>query len=329
MITAKSARALILGASLLALVFPMAATAEVSESSTRAITTGGVDAITTGGVDAITTGGVNAITTGGVDAITTGGINAITTGGVDAITTGGIASMACSSSGVSGFSLGGNSKDSSSVRAITTGGVAAITTGGVDAITTGGVNAITTGGVAAITTGGINAITTGGVAAITTGGVSAITTGGVDAITTGGVRSGCLMLAGPVTSLDIGGGSFESMGQTVYAEPSAIAGLQVGDYIGVGGAVIGAGEIAGGTVLRFNTPYIAGASDVIVSGIPTSVNSHNGEVSVGQLTADYTQALSGTYQGIGGVVTLVGTQPVDGGKMLSRSVLDTTRVFFE
>jgi hypothetical protein len=119
------------------------------------------------------------------------------------------------------------------------------------------------------------------------------------------------------------------MGQTVFASPTSLNGLKSGDYVGVAGELVGAGEIAAADVLNFQTQYVAGASDVIVSGIPTAVDSRIGQVSIGGLKADYTQALSGKFEGIGGAVTMVGTQPVDGGKMLSRKVLDTTRVFFE
>jgi hypothetical protein len=68
---------------------------------------------------------------------------------------------------------------------------------------------------------------------------------------------------------------------------------------------------------------------VIVSGIPTALDNRMGQLSIGGLTADYTQALAGQFEGIGAVVTMVGTQPIDGGKMLSNKVMDTTRLFFE
>jgi len=74
--------------------------------------------------------------------------------------------------------------------------------------------------------------------------------------------------------------------------------------------------------------YVPGASEVFVTGIPSSVDYRTGRAKIGNLTVDYTSSLgSGRFQGIGAAVTVIGIQPASGGVMLSDRVFDKSDLF--
>jgi hypothetical protein len=235
---------------------------------------------------------LRAITGGSVDAITGGSALAITGGSVDAIT------------GGSALAITGGSVD-----AITGGSALAITGGSALAITGGSALAITGGSALAITGGSVDAITGGSALAITGGSVDAITGGSALAITGGSVFGSQLILAGPVASIDFENGTFSSLGQSV-----AMAG--------------GAGLINADNVVLTGIQYVPGATEVFVTGIPTSVNYSLGTAEIGGLNVNYTSSLGGDgFEGIGAAITVIGTQPMIGGVMLSDRVFDRTSIF--
>ena len=244
-----------------------------------------LDGITGGSTQAITGGSTNAITGGSAAAITGGSVDAITGGSVNAITGG-------------------------SILAITGGSAAAITGGSVDAITGGSVNAITGGS--------ILAITGGSAAAITGGSVDAITGGSVD-----GVVDVSLILAGPIESIDMERGFFVSVGQSVLASQDSLGSLQVGDFVSVNGTIAGAGLIYSDQVTVSRDMYVPGATEVYVTGIPSSVDRAMGTAMIGALTVDYTPSLGNAgFTGIGDAISVSGTQPMPGGVMLSKRIFD-------
>ena len=74
--------------------------------------------------------------------------------------------------------------------------------------------------------------------------------------------------------------------------------------------------------------YIPGASEVFVTGIPSSINYNLGTAKIGELTVDYTPSLGGEgFGGIGAAITVIGTQPALGGVMLGNRVIDKTELF--
>ena len=193
---------------------------------------------------------------------------------------------------------------------------------GVRAITGGSSQAITGGSTAAITGGSSQAITGGSAAAITGGSSQAITGGSAAAITGGS------LLAGQVQSIDRLNGVFVAMGQTVRFLESGIGSFQVGDYVTVNGSVAGAGIINADNVVVSARAYVAGASEVFVTGIPSSINYKIGTARIGELTVDYTPSLSGEgFGGIGAAITVIGIQPALGGVMLGDRVIDKTELF--
>jgi hypothetical protein len=223
-----------------------------------------------------------------------------------------------------------------SVDAITGGSALAITGGSVDAITGGSALAITGGSVDAITGGSalaitgvsVDAITGGSALAITGGSVDAITGGSALAITGGSVFGSQLILAGPVASIDFENGTFSSLGQNVAMAGSIINSLKEGDFVAVSGSIAGAGLINADNVVLTGIQYVPGATEVFVTGIPTSVNYSLGTAEIGGLNVNYTSSLGGDgFEGIGAAITVIGTQPMIGGVMLSDRVFDRTSIF--
>jgi len=228
----------------------------------------------------------------------------------------------------------------SGVRAITGGSSQAITGGSAAAITGGSSQAITGGSAAAITGGSSQAITGGSAAAITGGSSQAITGGSAAAITggssqaiTGGSAAaitGGSLLSGQIQSIDRLNGIFLAMGQSIRFSDSGIGSLQIGDYVTVGGSIAGAGIINADSVEVSASRYIPGASEVFVTGIPSSINYKLGTARIGGLTVDYTPSLSGDgFGGIGAAITVIGIQPALGGVMLGNRVIDKTELFLQ
>jgi hypothetical protein len=135
------------------------------------------------------------------------------------------------------------------------------------------------------------------------------------------------MLAGPIHSIDFSNGSFVSMGQTVLFGDS-VGALQVGNFVTVSGAISGAGLITATEVAISPKGYVPGATEVFVTGIPSSVDFGLGTAQIGELTVDYTPSLGGSgFGGIGAAVTVIGTQPALNGTMLGDRVIDMTTLF--
>jgi hypothetical protein len=74
--------------------------------------------------------------------------------------------------------------------------------------------------------------------------------------------------------------------------------------------------------------YVPGATEVFVTGIPSSVDFGRGTARIGELEIDYTPSLGGRrFGGIGAAITVIGTQPALGGSMLGHRVIDQTGLF--
>ncbi len=119
-----------------------------------------------------------------------------------------------------------------------------------------------------------------------------------------------------------------SVGQTVMFGGAGFASLRVGDLVSVFGSISGAGTIEASEVNISSDSYIPGATEVSVTGIPSSIDYLSGTARIGDLTVDYTPSLGGSeFGGIGAAVTIIGTQPALGGTMLGDRVIDMTRLF--
>jgi hypothetical protein len=237
----------------------------------------------------IHTGSVNGIHTGSVNGIHSGSVNGIHTGSVNGIHTG-------------------------SVNGIHTGSVNGIHTGSVNGIHTGSVNGIHTGSVNGIHTGSVNGIHTGSVNGIHTGSVNGIHTGSIkgdDAI----IESQ-LVLSAPVSSVDAQSGIFRAMGQTILVSTDVAAVISVGDYVSVYGTVAGPGYLYADVVFFSSDQYVPGVSEIIVSGMISSVDRSLGLAKIGELTIDYTQSLATGEHPDAGLNTFRGVQAQSGSHSL-------------
>jgi len=213
-----------------------------------------------------------------------------------------------------GFHLSiASAETGSAVNGITQGGVNGITQGGVNGITQGGVNGITQGGIQGITQGGVNGITQGGIQGITQGGVNGITQGGVNALNG-------LVLAGPVDSIDPINGVFTAVGQTVMASQGMLSSMSVGDFVSVNGSVVSSGWLYADSIDLSSKAYVPGATEVFVTGIPSNINPVLGQAQLGELTIDYTAAMSGGAIPSGLSLSFSGIQPVSRGLFVSDAV---------
>ena len=163
---------------------------------------------------------------------------------------------------------------------------------------------------------------TNGIDAGSTAGIDAGSILGIDAGSTAGIDAGGVILAGPVDSIDRINGVFESMGQVVMASYSMMSGMQVGDLVAVQGTVIPSGWYFADNVSVSNQLYVPGSTEVIISGMLSSINRMDGTAQMGRLTIDFTWSLGSSDAPSGDMPsgdmwTFRGTRPLMGGTMLS------------
>jgi hypothetical protein len=249
-------------------------------------------------VNGISQGSVNGISQGSVNGISQGSVNGISQGSVNGISQG----------SVNGISQG-------SVNGISQGSVNGISQGSVNGISQGSVNGISQGSVNGISQGSVNGISQGSVDGISQGSVSGISPGSVESLT-----SNQQVLAGPVASIDRINGVFVAMGQTVMASNAMLSHLQVGDFVSVNGSVVTSGWLYADTISVSDDMYAAGATEVFVTGIPSRNNLALGQMQLGDLTIDYTAALSGGSIPSGLSLSFRGIQPVNRGLFVSDAV---------
>ncbi len=104
--------------------------------------------------------------------------------------------------------------------------------------------------------------------------------------------------------------------------------MAVGDFVVVYGSLTGAGQIDATGVDISADMYVPGASEVMVTGIPSSIDYSTGSMRIGDLNVDYTLSLGGNGFGeMGAAITVYGTQPALGGTMLGDTVIDKTELF--
>jgi hypothetical protein len=102
-----------------------------------------------------------------------------------------------------------------------------------------------------------------------------------------------LMLVGPVDAVDFKAGSLQSLGQVIHLPSSKGSPLRIrpGSVVEVRGRLSGPGEIQATSVLMVSKTYVAGAQNVLVRGLVTSVRADVGQLTIGKLVVDYTGAL--------------------------------------
>src|SRR5262245_2700693 len=105
-----------------------------------------------------------------------------------------------------------------------------------------------------------------------------------------------LMLVGAVDSVDPQGFSLQALGQVVrlansHKSRKLLLGVRPGSVIEVRGRIAGPGEIQATSIALVSKYYVAGAQNVMVRGLVTSVKRAIGQLVIGRLLVDYTGAL--------------------------------------
>jgi hypothetical protein len=209
----------------------------------------------------------------------------------------------------------------SAIAGINGGDVSGINGGDVNGINGGDVNGINGGDVYGINGGDVYGINGGDVNGINGGDVYGINGGDVNGINGGdvnGINGGdVLVLAGPVDSIDPINGVFMAMGQTVMASQGMLSSMSVGDFVSVNGSVVSSGWLYADSVSVANDMYVPGATAVFV---PSAIDPVLGQAKLGELTIDYTAALSGGAIPAGMSLTFSGIQPANRGLLVSDAV---------
>jgi len=99
-----------------------------------------------------------------------------------------------------------------------------------------------------------------------------------------------------------------------------LAGMSVGDFVSVNGSIVSSGWLYADTLSVSSGTYFPGNFEVFVSGIPSSVDMAIGQAQLGDLTIDYTSALSGGAIPSGFSLSFSGIQPVSLGLLVSDTV---------
>ena len=136
-----------------------------------------------------------------------------------------------------------------------------------------------------------------------------------------------LMLVGSVDSVDYASLSLQALGQVVRLENSkatkrALLGIRPGSLIEVRGRIAGPGEIQATSVSLISKYYVAGAQNVMVRGLVTSVKPAVGQLMIGRLLVDYTGALHSLDPAsvtVGSQFVALGIQPLPQGALVALS----------
>jgi hypothetical protein len=132
--------------------------------------------------------------------------------------------------------------------------------------------------------------------------------------------SSVTVLAGPVDSIDRINNVFVAVGQTVMASQEMLSTMGVGDFVSVNGSVVSSGWLYADSISVATDMYVPGATEVFVTGIPSEINAILGQAKLGELTIDYTAAMSGGAMPSGLSLGFSGIQPVSGGLLVSDAV---------
>ncbi len=286
----------ILGATLIATATPYIALAEKNSENLLAIAGSAAQSITGADTQSIT--GADALSITGADAQSITGADALSITGADAQ----------SITGADALSITG--ADAQSIT-----GADALSITGADAQSITGADGQSITGADAQSITGADGQSITGADALSITGADAWSITGADALSITGADT--QVLTGPVDSIDMVNGVFESLGQVVMASHAMLSEMSVGDYVSVSGSVVSPGWLYADGVSISTEPYVPGASEVSVTGMISSNDLSTGTARVGSLTIDYTSSLGSTTAPIGPVWSFTGIQPSDRGVMLS------------
>jgi len=135
-----------------------------------------------------------------------------------------------------------------------------------------------------------------------------------------------LMLVGPVDAVDYNTRSLQALGQVVRFPVSkgALLRIRLGSVIEVRGSLSGNGEIQATSLVSVSSTYVAGAQNILVRGLVSSVKPAIGQLTIGRLIVDYTGALHSldpTSIAVGSPLLVGGIQPLAQGAFVAFSAI--------
>ncbi len=101
------------------------------------------------------------------------------------------------------------------------------------------------------------------------------------------------------------------------ASQDMLAGLNVGDFVSVGGSVVSPGWLYADAVTVSPIRYVPGSTDIFVRGMLSSIDLVNGTAEMGGLTIDYTPSLGSSSAPYAPIWSFAGTRPTKQGVMIS------------
>ena len=106
-----------------------------------------------------------------------------------------------------------------------------------------------------------------------------------------------------------------TIGATSYSYLRAFRSIRAGAYVSIVGNIAPSGRLVAQEILVSRTQYVAGASDVFISGVVTSYDASTGQAKVGNLVIDATPTFAELSEGIyvGSRIEVSGKQAVSGG----------------
>ncbi len=132
--------------------------------------------------------------------------------------------------------------------------------------------------------------------------------------------SSTAILFGPIERIMVERSVVESLGQSILVSTEMLNQLSVGDLVSVEGSIVGPGLLYADSVTVSSEQYVAGATEVFVTGILSSIDASTGTATLGTLRVDYTSSLASGRTSAGVVWSFRGTQPSSQGVMLSDRV---------
>ncbi len=145
---------------------------------------------------------------------------------------------------------------------------------------------------------------------------------GIEGANALGIEGGNIfhLLTGPLSNIDVDRNFVISLGQTIMVSADMLSQLSVGDLVTVEGTIAGPGLLYADAVTVSARQYVAGSTEVFVTGILSSVDASTGTAMLGELQVDYTSSLASGNSRNGVVWAFRGTQPNQKGVMLSDRV---------
>ena len=132
--------------------------------------------------------------------------------------------------------------------------------------------------------------------------------------------SSTTILFGPIERINVERSVVESLGQIILVSTEMLSTLSIGDLVSVEGSVVGPGLLYADSVTVSSERYVAGATEVFVTGILSSIDASTGTATLGTLSVDYTSSLASGRTPAGVMWSFRGTQPSSRGLMLSDRV---------